>query len=171
MDTDKETSAENHAEPQDNAECFALKSVPKSIMAGRFAYLSLGVAMAVRASLIPFAMERLQVNEAELGLLLLCLGFGATVSMPVAGALTNKFGCRTMRVFCIPVYYIACFFFAGRSRHYGFYRPYSRLTVRFYRHERFSLFRGGYFALFAHKGITPHFACLSMQSTLQKKKI
>ena len=71
-------------------------------MAGRFAYLSLGVAMAVRASLIPFAMERLQVNEAELGLLLLCLGFGATVSMPVAGALTNKFGCRT--------YYIACFF-------------------------------------------------------------
>lgn len=110
MDTDKETSAENHAEPQDNAECFALKSVPKSIMAGRFAYLSLGVAMAVRASLIPFAMERLQVNKAELGLLLLCLGFGTTVSMPVAGALTNKFGCRTMRVFCIPVYYIALLF-------------------------------------------------------------
>ena len=110
MDTDKETSAENHAEPQDNAECFALKSVPKSIMAGRFAYLSLGVAMAVWASLIPFAMERLQVNEAELGLLLLCLGFGATVSMPVAGALTNKFVCRTMQVFCIPIYYIALLF-------------------------------------------------------------
>lgn len=110
MDTDKETSAENHAEPQDNAECFALKSVPKSIMAGRFAYLSLGVAMAVWASLIPFAMERLQVNEAELGLLLLCLGFGATVSMPVAGAFTNKFGCRAMQVFCIPVYYISLFF-------------------------------------------------------------
>ncbi len=65
MDTDKETSAENHAEPQDNAECFALKSVPKSIMAGRFAYLSLGVAMAVRASLIPFAMERLQIGRAH----------------------------------------------------------------------------------------------------------
>lgn len=93
----------------DVAECFALKSIPKSIMAGRYAYLSLGVAMAVWAALIPFAMERLQVNEAQLGLLLLCLGFGATISMPAAGALTSKFGCRTMQLICIPVYYLALF--------------------------------------------------------------
>ena len=71
-------------------ECFTLLSVPKSIMAGRFAYLSLGAAMAVWAALIPFAMERLQVNEAQLGLLLLCLGFGATISMPAAGAFTAE---------------------------------------------------------------------------------
>lgn len=91
------------------AECFALASIPKSIMAGRYAYLSLGVAMAAWAALIPFAMERLKVNEAQLGLLLLCLGFGATISMPVAGALTSKFGCRTMQIICIPVYYLALF--------------------------------------------------------------
>lgn len=91
------------------AECFALSSVPKSIMAGRYAYLSLGLAMAVWAALIPFAMERLQVNEAQLGLLLLCLGFGATISMPAAGALTSKFGCRTMQLICIPLYYLALF--------------------------------------------------------------
>lgn len=91
------------------AECFALESIPKSIMAGRYAYLSLGVAMAAWAALIPFAMERLQVNEAQLGLLLLCLGFGATLSMPVAGGLTSKFGCRAMQLVCIPVYYLALF--------------------------------------------------------------
>ncbi len=90
-------------------ECFTLLSVPKSIMAGRFAYLSLGAAMAVWAALIPFAMERLQVNEAQLGLLLLCLGFGATISMPAAGAFTARFGCRAMQLVCIPVYYLALF--------------------------------------------------------------
>ena len=100
---------ENNKQENDMTECFVLSSVSKSIMAGRFAYLSLGVAMAVWAALIPFAMERLQVNEAELGLLLLCLGFGATISMPVAGAFTAKFGCRAMQLFCIPVYYLALF--------------------------------------------------------------
>lgn len=93
----------------DDGECFALKSVPMSIMAGRYAYWSLGVAMAVWAALIPFAMGRLQVNEAQLGLLLLCLGLGAMLSMPVAGALANKFGCRAVQNVCIPVYYIALF--------------------------------------------------------------
>lgn len=93
----------------DDGKCFALKSIPKSILAARYAYLSLGVAMAVWAALIPFAMERLQVNKAELGLLLLCLGFGATVSMPVAGALVSKFGCRAVQNVCIPVYYISLF--------------------------------------------------------------
>lgn len=93
----------------DIAECFALKSIPKSILAARYAYASLGIAMAVWAALIPFAMDRLQVNKAELGLLLLCLGFGATVSMPVAGSLASRFGCRAVQIVCIPVYYIALF--------------------------------------------------------------
>lgn len=93
----------------DDGECFALKSIPKSILAARYAYVSLGLAMAVWAALIPFAMERLQVNKAELGLLLLCLGFGATLSMPVAGALASRFGCRAAQLVCIPVYYISLF--------------------------------------------------------------
>lgn len=86
-----------------------LKSVPKAIMAGRFAYWSLGVAMAVWASLVPFAKSRLAVNEAELGMLLLCLGLGATISMPFAGAMTAKFGCRAMQCAGIPLYYLALF--------------------------------------------------------------
>lgn len=88
---------------------FALKSVSKSIMAGRYAYFSLGFAMAVWASLVPFAKERLQVNEAQLGMLLLCLGFGATVSMPAAGGLAAKFGCRAVQCAGIPLYYLALF--------------------------------------------------------------
>lgn len=88
---------------------YALKSVSRSIMAGRFAYLSLGLAMAVWASLIPFAKERLGVNEAQLGMLLLCLGLGATLSMPVSGALVGRFGCRAMQCAGIPLYYLALF--------------------------------------------------------------
>lgn len=92
-----------------NAECFALASIPKSIMAGRYAYFTLGISLGVWAALIPFAMERLQVNEAQLGLLLLSLGFGATLSMPVAGAMTNKLGCRVLQLIGIPACFIALF--------------------------------------------------------------
>lgn len=99
----------SHALNTDDGECFALKSVPKSILAARYAYVSLGLAMAVWAALIPFAAERLQINAAELGALLLCLGLGATLSMPVAGALASKFGCRAVQLVCIPVYYISLF--------------------------------------------------------------
>lgn len=88
---------------------FGLKSVSKGIAAGGYAYLCLGMAMAVWASLIPFAKARLQVNEAELGMLLLCLGGGAFLAMPVAGALTARFGCRAMQIIGIPVYYTALF--------------------------------------------------------------
>lgn len=43
---------------------------------------------------MPFARNNTSVNEATLGTLLLCLGVGALIAMPVTGLLTNKFGCR-----------------------------------------------------------------------------
>jgi predicted MFS family arabinose efflux permease len=60
----------------------------------RLAFLAAGLAMSAWAPLVPFAKLRLGLNEADLGLLLLCLGAGSMVAMPVTGMLSARFGCR-----------------------------------------------------------------------------
>ena len=60
--------------------------------------------MASWASLVPYAKDRLAVNESMLGLLLLCLGLGALFAMPFAGALTARYGCKKIQNICIPIY-------------------------------------------------------------------
>ena len=57
-----------------------------------------GVAVAAWAPLVPFAKARTDLNEGGLGLLLLCLGAGSIVAMPLAGALVSWFGCRRVLV-------------------------------------------------------------------------
>jgi predicted MFS family arabinose efflux permease len=60
----------------------------------RVAFFIAGFGMAAWAPLVPFAQARLQVNDAALGLLLLCLGVGSVVTMPLSGALAARIGCR-----------------------------------------------------------------------------
>ncbi len=56
------------------------------------------------ASLIPFAKARAGLDEGTLGLLLLCLGFGSIIAMPVAGVLATRFGCRAvLTAACVAV--------------------------------------------------------------------
>ncbi|HSU04119.1 MAG TPA: MFS transporter, partial [Acetobacteraceae bacterium] len=50
------------------------------------------------APLIPFVKARSGLSEAALGLLLLCFGAGSIVTMPLAGALAGRFGCRVVLV-------------------------------------------------------------------------
>lgn len=50
--------------------------------------------MSAWAPLVPFAQQRLGVSEATLGALLLCLGSGSLIAMPLTGPLVNRFGCR-----------------------------------------------------------------------------
>lgn len=57
-------------------------------------FLSTGALIAAWAPLIPFARSRLGINEGELGILLLFLGGGSLIGMPVTGILTARFGCR-----------------------------------------------------------------------------
>ncbi len=57
-------------------------------------FLVCGVGLASWAPMVPYAKDRLGLHEAHLGLLLLFLGFGALVMMPVAGMLINWFGTR-----------------------------------------------------------------------------
>ena len=65
----------------------------------RAAFFVAGVGMAAWAPLVPFAKARLMLPDSTLGLLLLCLGAGSMVTMPAAGALAARYGCR--RVICV----------------------------------------------------------------------
>ena len=53
-----------------------------------------GFGVASWAPLVPLLKARLGVADDVLGLLLLCIGIGSLVTMPVAGALAGRFGCR-----------------------------------------------------------------------------
>jgi len=60
----------------------------------RLAFLAAGMAMSAWAPLVPFAQARTGVEPGQLGLLLLCLGIGSLLAMPVTGVLAARFGCR-----------------------------------------------------------------------------
>ena len=66
--------------------------------ATRIAFFIAGFGMAAWAPLVPFAKERLGIQDAALGTLLLCLGAGSIVAMPLAGVLTSRVGCRRILV-------------------------------------------------------------------------
>ena len=50
--------------------------------------------MAAWAPLVPYAKARAGLDEATLGLLLLSLGVGSILAMPIAGVLASRYGCR-----------------------------------------------------------------------------
>nr|WP_315253748.1 MFS transporter [uncultured Duganella sp.] len=60
----------------------------------RLAFLAAGMAMSSWAPLVPYAQARTGVEAAQLGLLLLCLGIGSLMAMPVTGVLAARYGCR-----------------------------------------------------------------------------
>ncbi|MET3457560.1 MFS transporter [Pseudomonas kilonensis] len=63
-------------------------------MSTRIAYLIAGIGIAAWAPLVPYAKVRANLDEGTLGLLLLCLGVGSILAMPISGALAGRFGCR-----------------------------------------------------------------------------
>lgn len=66
----------------------------KERVSTRLAFLAAGMAMSAWAPLVPYARTRTGVDEGQLGLLLLCLGIGSLLAMPVTGMLAARFGCR-----------------------------------------------------------------------------
>lgn len=72
-----------------------------SALATRIIFFLAGFITATWAVIVPFARANTGVNEAQLGTLLLCLGVGALIAMPVTGWLTSRFGCR--RVILVAV--------------------------------------------------------------------
>jgi len=53
-----------------------------------------GFGAASWAPLVPFLKMRLQLGEDVLGMLLLCIGIGSVLTMPITGILVARFGCR-----------------------------------------------------------------------------
>jgi predicted MFS family arabinose efflux permease len=71
---------------------------PEHRLAVRLAFLVAGFGVACWAPLVPFARQRLGVDEGALGVLLLCLGLGSVVAMAAAGMLSTRFGTRRVIV-------------------------------------------------------------------------
>jgi len=69
---------------------------PATRLATRIAFLIAGFGVSCWAPLVPFAKERLQVNEGVLGLLLLCLGVGSIMAMTLTGYVNARYGSRPM---------------------------------------------------------------------------
>jgi predicted MFS family arabinose efflux permease len=67
-------------------------------LATRASFLVAGLGVAAWAPLVPYAKARLGVDDATLGLLLLCLGAGSVIFMPLAGILVGRSGCRRVIV-------------------------------------------------------------------------
>jgi len=67
---------------------------PATRLATRLAFLVAGFGIACWAPLVPFAKQRLSVDDGTLGLLLLCLGIGSVGAMLVTGVLSARYGSR-----------------------------------------------------------------------------
>ena len=66
--------------------------------ATRVVFFIAGFAGAAWAALVPFAKAHAGISDGALGLLLLCLGIGSIVTMPLAGACAARFGCRRVMI-------------------------------------------------------------------------
>jgi predicted MFS family arabinose efflux permease len=63
-------------------------------LATRLSFLVAGFGIACWAPLVPFAKQRLEVNDATLGLLLLCIGIGSVAAMVLTGPLSARWGSK-----------------------------------------------------------------------------
>lgn len=70
------------------------KKLRKARISTLYIFLVCGIGLATWVPMVPLAKIRLQLNDAALGLILLCLGAGAITIMPFTGSLINKFGSR-----------------------------------------------------------------------------
>lgn len=70
--------------------------LPRAALATRLAFLAAGFVMAAWAPLIPFAKAQVGATEGVFGLLLLCLGLGSILAMPLTGYLSARMGARPM---------------------------------------------------------------------------
>jgi predicted MFS family arabinose efflux permease len=68
--------------------------VNRGAVATRLAFLVAGFGVSCWAPLVPYAKDRLVVDERTLGILLLCLGIGSLVAMSFTGMLSTRYGTR-----------------------------------------------------------------------------
>lgn len=74
------------------------KQWTRAFRATRLIFFLCGITIASWAPMVPFAKSRLDINDAELGLILLVFGIGALFTMPLTGWLIHRFGVRNIIV-------------------------------------------------------------------------
>ncbi|GLR10737.1 MFS transporter [Mixta theicola] len=74
------------------------KNQPAVQLATRIIFLIAGIGVSTWAPLVPYAKARLEVSDAALGGLLLFLGLGSLIAMPLTGSLVGKQGCKRVIV-------------------------------------------------------------------------
>lgn len=79
------------------------QDVFKARLATQLIFLVCGLGMASWAPMVPLVKDRLALNDANLGLLLLLLGAGAMLMMPASGWLVSRFGSRLIMTFAVLV--------------------------------------------------------------------
>ncbi|MBC8024997.1 MAG: MFS transporter, partial [Steroidobacteraceae bacterium] len=85
---------------------------PSTRLATRLVFFVAGFAVSCWAPLVPYAKDRLAVDERTLGFLLLCLGIGSLLAMFFTGSLSSRFGTRPVILvsglgLCITVPFLA----------------------------------------------------------------
>ena len=78
------------------------KSQPAVQIATRIVFLIAGIGVSTWAPLVPYAKTRLEISDAALGGLLLFLGLGSLIAMPLTGSLVGKQGCKRV-ILCATV--------------------------------------------------------------------
>ena len=69
---------------------------PATRLATRLSFFAAGFGMACWAPLVPFAKARIGVDDGQLGLLLLCIGIGSIIAMPLTGWFSARLGSKPM---------------------------------------------------------------------------
>jgi predicted MFS family arabinose efflux permease len=80
----------------DTAHSKTTRANAREAVATRIVFFIAGFALSAWAPLVPYAKSRLGIDDGLLGLLLLCLGAGSTIGMPVTGIVTARHGCRAV---------------------------------------------------------------------------
>lgn len=66
----------------------------KMKLANRDAFLIIGCLESAWAPMVPFVKRGFSLNEAQLGMLLLCTGLGSVLALPIAGPLCKRYGAK-----------------------------------------------------------------------------
>lgn len=80
--------------PSSDSQTMPSTNTPATRLATRLGFLVAGFGIACWAPMVPFIKASLNINEATLGLLLLCIGLGSLVSMLITGVLAARIGSR-----------------------------------------------------------------------------
>jgi predicted MFS family arabinose efflux permease len=90
-------TASAHAHPSTEVTSLSADR-PATRLATRLAFLVAGFGIACWAPLVPFAKQRLAVDDGVLGILLLCLGVGSVAAMLLTGVLSARYGSKPIIV-------------------------------------------------------------------------